>query len=68
MARLGVPGWRTATKGTSTPVLYPVHLAIATRKGAERVIAIDAHRNRRHPDLSLELSKALPAVRAALGI
>ena len=40
-------------------------LAIATRKGAERVIAIDAYRNRHHPALSLELSKTLPAVRAA---
>jgi hypothetical protein len=32
MARLGDLNWRTATTGTSTPVLYPVHLAIAARR------------------------------------
>lgn len=69
MARLGVPDWHTATVGTSTPFLYPVHLAVARSKnGTERIVAIDAFRSRPDADLGMELSKSIAPVRSALGI
>lgn len=68
MSRLGVPEMHTATVGTSSPFLYPVHLAIARAKsGTERVIAIDAYRSRPDADLGLALSRQIAPVRSAIG-
>jgi hypothetical protein len=57
MAHLGVPDWQVSTTGTSSPFLYPVHLAIAQRGSTERVVAIDAFRSRPDHDLGHELTK-----------
>lgn len=68
LARLGVPDWHTATTGTPSPFLYPMFLAIARQKsGSERVVAIDAYRNRVDADLGVELSKQIAWVKESLG-
>jgi hypothetical protein len=66
MAKLGVPDWQVPTTGTSTPFLYPVHLALAHRSGSERIVAIDAYRSRVDADLGYELSKSIAWVRQSL--
>jgi hypothetical protein len=66
MSKLGIPDGHTATVGTSTPFVYPVHLAIARRNGTERVIAIDAYRRRPDDDLDMALSKHIAAVRQSI--
>lgn len=68
LANLGVPDMHTATTGTSSPFLYPVHLAIARQKGGtERIVAVDAFRSRIDDDLSLEMSKSIAWIRESLG-
>ena len=68
LAELGVPDWHTATTGTPSPFLYPMFLAIARQKsGSERVVAIDAYRNRVDADLGVELSKQIAWVKESLG-
>ncbi len=68
LAKLGVPDWHTATTGTPSPFLYPMFLAIARQKsGSERVVAIDAYRNRVDADLGVELSKQIAWVKESLG-
>lgn len=68
MANLGVPDWQVPNTGTSTPFLYPVHLAIAQKGGTERVVAIDAFRSRPDADLGHELTVAIVNVRQSLKI
>jgi hypothetical protein len=67
MDRLGIPEMHTAMVGTSTPFLYPVHLAVARRDAGERIVAIDCFRNRHDPDLGRELSKQITAVVSTVG-
>ena len=55
MRDLGVPDLQVPTTGTSSPFLYPVHLAIAWKGSTERVIAIDGFRSRPDADLGHEL-------------
>ncbi len=66
MSRLGIPDWHTATVGTSTPFLYPVHFAIANRNGSERVLVVDAFRRRLDDELSIEFSKHIATVRHSI--
>ncbi len=68
MANLGVPDWQVPETGTSSPFLYPLHLAIAQKGNTERVVAIDAYRSRPDPDLAHELTKAIVNVRQSLNI
>ncbi len=68
MGNLGVPDWQVPNTGTSTPFLYPVHLAIAQKGSTERVVAIDAFRSRPDADLGHKLTKAIVNVRQSLNI
>ncbi len=68
MRDLGVPDLQVPNLGTSSPFLYPIHLAIAQKGGTERVVAIDAYRSRPDPDLGHELTKAVVNVRQSLNI
>lgn len=67
MDRLGIPAMYTATVGTSSPFLYPVRLAVASRNSAERVVAVDCFRGRVDDDLGRACSEQIAAVRSSVG-
>ncbi len=66
MDRLGIPEMHTATVGTSTPFLYPVHLAFAQRNATERIVAVDSFGSRIDDDLGRALSRQIASVRQSL--
>lgn len=68
MRDLGVPDLQVPNLGTSSPFLYPVHLAMVRKGSTERVVAIDAFRARPDVDLGHELTKAIVNVRESLRI
>jgi hypothetical protein len=66
LQRLGVPLGYAVDPETTTAAYYPLYLAIARRKQAERVIALDATSGEPHAGLSTRLSHNIHWVRESL--
>lgn len=64
---LGVPGDAVSITVEDTQLLYcPFHLAVLTRGGQARVVAVDAHRSELSPVMSAVLTGAIGSVRRQL--
>ena len=63
---LGVPLGHQVVVESSTSVAYPVHVAIAQRRGSERLIVIDAFERRVHERLCRSLSPHAGWIRDSL--
>lgn len=66
LAALGVPTGYAAVPESTVAAFMPLFLAIAHRKGAERVIAVDTHHGHLHPRLGKTLSQNIHWLRESL--
>ena len=66
LAVLGIPTGYAVVAEQTTSAFAPLYVAIAQRKGAERAIVVDAHRNELQPQLGRSLSHNIHWLRESL--